>query len=78
MRHILPIDRPLGDLAHLREHIVGRDQIPTLDGVIGIGDRLVETSQLFRGELDLLVIEAVDQVFDQLGAFFGRHAEHLL
>jgi hypothetical protein len=42
------VSRRLRDLPHLCEHIVGRNQLPSLDGTIGVCDRLVKLSQLVR------------------------------
>ncbi len=68
----------LRDLPHLREHSIGRNQLPLLDRAIGIRDRVVELGQFLGRELDLVLAEAVDQTLNQLGALVGRHLEHHL
>jgi hypothetical protein len=73
-----PQERRLRGPPHLREHSFGRDKLPTLDSAVGLGDGLIEVRQLLGRELDLLVLEAVGQVLDQLGALVGRHLEDLL
>jgi hypothetical protein len=55
-----------------------RDQISSLAGTIGIHERIVHLGQLLGRGLDLIVVEAVDQTFDQLGALFGRYRERFL
>ena len=68
----------LRDLPHPRQDLVRCDQVVTLHGAIGVGDRVVEPRELLGRQLDLAFIEAVDQALYQLGTLVRRELEHLL